>query len=69
MTGRLTDKARIHHILDAITEVENYILDIDREKFFNSSEKRFATIKQIEIIGEACKNISEDLKLKHPEIA
>jgi uncharacterized protein with HEPN domain len=69
MTGRLTDKARIHHILDAIAEVENYISNIDHEQFFLSSEKRFATIKQIEIIGEACKNISEELKLKHLEIA
>lgn len=33
-----------------------------------TSEKRFATIKQVEIIGEACNHISPALKQTHPEI-
>ena len=31
-----------------------------RTKFLSSSEKRFATIKQIDIIGESCWNASHD---------
>jgi uncharacterized protein with HEPN domain len=34
----------------------------------NNSEKRFATIKQIEIVGEACNHLSKKLKLQHSEI-
>jgi uncharacterized protein with HEPN domain len=34
-----------------------------------NSEKRFATIKQIEIIGEACNQITTSFKEVHPEIA
>ena len=33
-----------------------------------NSEKRFATIKQIEIVGEACNHLSNELKQAHSEI-
>ncbi|MBX2894255.1 MAG: DUF86 domain-containing protein [Cyclobacteriaceae bacterium] len=38
------------------------------EDFLNNSEKRFATIKQIEIIGEACNQLSDEFKNAHPQI-
>lgn len=68
MRGRLPDKVRIQHILDAIAEVEKYITDISLQAFLENSEKRYATIKQIEIIGEACNNITNELRDEHPEI-
>jgi len=68
MRGQLPDKVRIQHILDAIAEVEKYITDISLETFLKNSEKRYATIKQIEIIGEACNNITSELRDAHPEI-
>lgn len=68
MKGPLSNKIRVHHILDAITEVEAYITGVTKELFLENSEKRFATIKQIEIIGEACNRVTDELKLAHPEI-
>jgi uncharacterized protein with HEPN domain len=68
MKGTMTDKLRVLHILDAIAEVENYLTGVSFESFLANSEKRFATIKQIEIVGEACSQISDKLKLKHSEI-
>ena len=68
MKGRLSDKIRIQHILDAITEIENYLSNSTFETFLANSEKRFATIKQIEIIGEACNHLTPELKQKHSEI-
>ena len=62
MKGRLGDKVRLQHILDAINEIENYLHNISYEQFKGSSEKRFATIKQIEIIGEACNALTDELK-------
>ncbi len=59
MRGRLGDRARLQHILDAISEVEIYLEHVTFEQFLENSEKRFATIKQIEIIGEACNVDSE----------
>jgi uncharacterized protein with HEPN domain len=68
MRGQLTDELRIKHILDAITEIQDYLRNVSFDDFLSSSEKRFATIKQIEIIGEACSRISESFKAAHPEI-
>jgi len=68
MKGTMTDKLRVQHILDAIAEVENYLTGVSFESFLASSEKRFATIKQIEIVGEACNQITDKLKEEHPEI-
>ncbi len=68
MKGRITDKIRINHILDAISEVEEYLTGVSYDEFIANSEKRFATIKQIEIVGEACNNITSDLKEKYPAI-
>lgn len=53
MKGLITDKTRVLHILEAIAEIENYLKDVSLNDFLINSEKRFATIKQIEIIGEA----------------
>ncbi len=68
MKGPLTDKIRIQHILDAIAEVEKYLSGISYEDYLANSEKRFATVKQIEIIGEACNHISTEMKQAHSEI-
>jgi uncharacterized protein with HEPN domain len=68
MRGRLGDKVRLQHILDAILEVENYLIEADIKKFMENSMMRFACIKQLEIIGEAGNHISEETKAKFSEI-
>lgn len=68
MKGTITEKARVLHILDAIDEIANYLNEVSYEDFIVNSEKRFATIKQIEIIGEACNQLSDTFKNLHPEI-
>jgi uncharacterized protein with HEPN domain len=68
MKGSLGDKVRLNHILDAISEVELYLTNISFDQFLENSEKRFATIKQIEIIGEACNALSAELKLANPAV-
>jgi uncharacterized protein with HEPN domain len=45
MKGNVSDQARIHHILDAIFEIENYTRNITINEFKNSSEKKFASVK------------------------
>jgi uncharacterized protein with HEPN domain len=54
--------------LDSIDEIENYLNNVSIEQFFKNSEKRFATIKQIEIIGEACNALTDELKSSNQEI-
>jgi uncharacterized protein with HEPN domain len=62
MRSNLGDKIRLQHILDAIQEIESYIIDIDFDKFMENSMMRYACIKQMEIIGEASNHLSEEVK-------
>lgn len=68
MKGKVPDRIRILHIIDAVNETEKYLDQVSYEDFLNNSEKRFATIKQIEIIGEACNQLSDEFKNAHPQI-
>ena len=68
MKQLLSDQLRVWHVLDAIKEIESYLRNISVEGFLASSEKRFATIKQPEIIGEACNRITPIIKEKYPEV-
>jgi len=68
MKNKIGDKIRIQHILDAIQEIETYLSSADLSIFLENSMMRFACIKQMEIVGEASKHITEELKSKFPEI-
>ena len=68
MKGQLSDKARLHHILDALGSIEAYVDGISFDEFSSSSEKTFATVKQLEIIGEAANRVSDETKAKGPDI-
>jgi uncharacterized protein with HEPN domain len=68
MKGKIGDKQRLQHILESIVEIESYILDKDFDEFSSNSMMHFATIKQIEIIGEAANNMSEETKNNHTHI-
>lgn len=62
MRSKLGDKVRLQHILDAIYEIESYLIDADFDKFMENSMMRYACIKQMEIIGEASNHVSEEVK-------
>ncbi len=64
MRSNQGDKIRLQHILDAILEIESYLIDVNFESFLENSMMKFACIKQMEIIGEATNHISEDVKVK-----
>ena len=68
MQDRLGNKVRLLHIIDAINEIENYLQDSDLETFVNNSMMFNATLRQLEIIGEASNRLSEDLLDENPSI-
>lgn len=61
MQDRLGDKVRLLHIVDAINEIENYVKDADLDHFVKNSMMFNATLRQLEIIGEASNRLSEKL--------
>jgi uncharacterized protein with HEPN domain len=58
----------IKHILDAINDIEFSIKNISKEEFKKSKDTKDATIRRIEIIGEAIKNISKRIRNKYSDI-
>lgn len=58
----------IEHILESIALIESYVEQFTKEKFLSSREKQDAVIRRLEIIGEAVKNLSFDLRQKCPNI-
>jgi uncharacterized protein with HEPN domain len=59
MQNKISDNIRVQHILDAIQEIERYIDGADLELFLNNSMMFNATLRQLEIIGEAANGLTE----------
>ena len=68
MKKGLGDEARLQHILLAISEIEVYVVDFSVDAFLKDSKTHFATIKQLEIIGEAVNHLSPELLVEFNEI-
>jgi len=58
----------LDHIIASLDKISEYIKDQDLKTFLNSEEKQDAIIRKLEIIGEATKKISKDLKNNNPKI-
>jgi uncharacterized protein with HEPN domain len=61
------DLVYLRHILDAARKIESYI-SVGREVFMKESHWQDAVIRQLEIIGEATKRLSQDLRSRRPDI-
>ena len=61
-------KVFIMHILESIDAVEKFSKNLNRSKLEKSRLKQSAIIREIEIIGEAVKNLPEHTKRAHPEV-
>lgn len=68
MKNKNADIVRLRHILDAINEIEAYVDGSTLYDFELNSMMKFATIKQLEIIGEAANRISNSLQEANPVI-
>jgi uncharacterized protein with HEPN domain len=62
------DSIYLKHILDAISRIEEYIQAIKYEDFMDNHLIQDGVIRQIEIIGEATKRLSKEIRKIHPEI-
>ncbi|MDO8555328.1 MAG: DUF86 domain-containing protein [bacterium] len=56
------DSLYIKHILDAIIVIETYIENLSFETFSQNKLVQDGVIRELEIIGETVKRLSEDLK-------
>lgn len=55
-------------ILKSILLIEKYSQGVTKEQFHTSEEKQDGITRRLEIIGEATRNIPEDVREKYPNI-
>jgi uncharacterized protein with HEPN domain len=62
------DSVYLHHIIDALLQIERYTDGVTYEEFLSNSLLQDGVIRQLEVMGEAARNLSEDLRNEYPKI-
>ena len=62
------DKTYLLHIREAIEKIERYITSVDFDAFSDNDMMIDAVVRELEIIGEAARNLSESFQEQHFEI-
>lgn len=55
-------------LLDAVGKIEAYIGDMDREEFLQDDKTQDAVLRNLEVIGEAAKNMPPETRERYPDI-
>ncbi len=58
----------IGNILESIKNIEEFSKNLNKQKFSEDKLRQSAIIRQLEIIGEAVKNLPESFRKKYPKI-
>lgn len=58
----------IEHIYKSIIRVEKFINNVSKNAFYNNELIQSAVIREIEVVGEATKNLSSDFRKIYSEV-
>lgn len=61
------DRPYLEHILEAIQKIRSYTAD-GRDAFMQDAKTQDAVLRNFEIIGEATKRLSDEIKARRPEV-
>jgi uncharacterized protein with HEPN domain len=62
------DAVYLSHIRDAISKIEKYLAGADHDTLSGNDMMLDAVIRELAVIGEAAKNLSEEFKGAHQHI-
>jgi uncharacterized protein with HEPN domain len=62
------DSVYLSHILDAIKQIESYTAGLSYETFSQDRLIQDGVIRQLEIIGEACRRLSSEFRAQDPDL-
>lgn len=63
-----TDVLYIYDILECCKKIDEYLLEVDQKSFDGNRMMQDAVVRNIEIIGEAAKSLSQEIRDETPEI-
>lgn len=63
-----SDTVYLKHIWDAINQIETYVDSLDYSQFEQTRLIQDGVIRQLEIIGEASRNLSDEFRDQHAEL-
>ncbi len=66
---RRTYKDYMIDILSSILEIEEFVRDVNFEKFVRDRKTINAVIRSLEVMGEASKKIPSEIRSKYPEVS
>ncbi|MBI5344951.1 MAG: DUF86 domain-containing protein [Deltaproteobacteria bacterium] len=55
-------------VKESIARIADYTRGIEKEKFLRDTQVQDAVIRRLEVIGEAVKNIPDDVREKYPDV-
>ena len=58
----------VQDILEQIELIENSTINISKSRFLSDKLTVDATVRRLEVIGEAAKNISDSFRAKYPKV-
>lgn len=62
------DELLLIDMLKAADAVKLFVAGVAREAFISDDMRRTAVQKKLEIMGEAARHLSEDLKQRYPDV-
>lgn len=62
------DEVYLRHVLDAIAQIEVYVAGVRRDAFEADRMRQDAVVRQLEIIGEACRRVSPGFRATHEAV-
>ena len=62
------DSVYLRHIMDAFVQIECYTDGVSHDDFMENRLLQDGVIRQLEVMGEAARNLTEDLRNEYPNI-
>lgn len=62
------DTVYLRHILDAVAQIQEYLAGVNQSQFGQSKLLQDAVIRELEIIGEASRQLSHKFQKEHANI-
>ena len=63
-----SQKLYLADLVESIEAIESFVVAMDFKTFAGDRKTFAATVRELEIIGEAVRNISDDIKARYPDV-